>query len=41
MKHISTLKLIELSKRFWARNSHNAKGEIRLPLFFNELIKRK
>ena len=37
---MTTQQLIEMKDRFWDRNRHNAKGEIRLPLYFNELIKR-
>ena len=32
--------LHEMKELFWKNNKHNALGEIRLPLFFNELIKR-
>jgi hypothetical protein len=41
MKKITTEKLIELKNRFWDKNTHNQKGEIKLPLFFNELHTRK
>ena len=40
MKDLSIKKLNELKYRFWKRNKHNSKGEIELPLFFNELQKR-
>ncbi len=40
MKNQPTAKLTEIKNRFWQRNKHNAKGEIQLPLFFNELQKR-
>lgn len=40
MKNISTEKLHEMKELFWKNNKENALGEIRLPLFFNELIKR-
>ena len=40
MKKLSINKLNELKDRFWKRNKHNSKGEIELPLFFNELQKR-
>lgn len=41
MKNISTELLHEMKDLFWKNNKHNAKGEIQLPLFFNELINRK
>lgn len=40
MKNLTTAELIELKNRFWKRNKANHNGEIRLPLFFNELHKR-
>lgn len=40
MKNISTERLHEMKKLFWKNNKQNALGEIRLPLFFNELITR-
>ena len=40
MSKISTKELHEMKELFWKNNKHNALGEIRLPLFFNELIKR-
>lgn len=40
MKNISTERLHEMKRLFWKNNKENALGEIRLPLFFNELITR-
>ena len=40
MKNISTQRLHEMKDLFWKNNKENAKGEIQLPLFFNELITR-
>jgi len=34
-------KLLEMRDRFWQRNKPNSKGEIQLPLFFNQLHKLK
>jgi len=33
--------LLDLRDRFWQRNKPNSKGEIQLPLFFNQLQKLK
>tara|TARA_R110001606_G_scaffold127073_3_gene261130 strand:- start:2529 stop:2654 length:126 start_codon:yes stop_codon:yes gene_type:complete len=40
MGKISTQKLHKMKELFWKNNKHNALGEIKLPLFFNELMKR-
>ena len=40
MRNLTNQQLITLRDRFSQRNSPNAKGEIRLPLFFNEIYNR-